>query len=89
MWVAEMISRTGRSASGASTCSNSCSRAGPRHAPFTETLVSAGADVVVTEMSATSAELLRERFRHSPAVTVRHDPDGNLALASWRRRRRS
>src|ERR1700732_2856417 len=39
MCVAEMISRTGRSASGARTCSNSCSRAGPRHAPFTEILL--------------------------------------------------
>ena len=39
MCVAEMISRTGRSASGASTCSNSCSRAGPRQAPLTEILV--------------------------------------------------
>jgi SAM-dependent methyltransferase len=51
---------------------------GAGHGPFTETLVSAGAEVVVTEMSAPSAALLRERFRHSAAVSVRHDPDGNL-----------
>ncbi len=54
---------------------------GAGHGPFTETLVAAGAEVVVTEMSAPSAAHLRERFRHTDAVSVRHDPDGSLDAA--------
>jgi SAM-dependent methyltransferase len=52
---------------------------GAGHGPFTETLVAAGADVVVTEMSAASAALLEHRFRANPRVTVNHDPHGHLA----------
>jgi 2-polyprenyl-3-methyl-5-hydroxy-6-metoxy-1,4-benzoquinol methylase len=51
---------------------------GAGHGPFTETLLAAGAEVVVTEMSAPSAEHLRARFRHNPLVQVVHDRDGDL-----------
>ena len=51
---------------------------GAGHGGFTETLVAAGADVVVTEMSGPSAALLRDRFRHNPHVSVHHDLEGRL-----------
>lgn len=50
---------------------------GGGHGVFTQVLVDAGAEVVVTEMSAPSARHLTERFADSPAVTVVHDPNGN------------
>ncbi len=53
---------------------------GAGHGPFTETLLAAGAEVVVTEMSAPSARHLADRFRHNPRVRVVHDPEGDLAV---------
>lgn len=54
---------------------------GAGHGSLTEHLVAAGAEVVVTEMSVHSAEALRERFVGVDAVSVVHDPDGELAGA--------
>jgi SAM-dependent methyltransferase len=51
---------------------------GAGHGGFTETMVSAGAEVVVTEMSGPSARSIAARFRHNPQVTVHHDLDGRL-----------
>src|SRR4051812_78632 len=53
---------------------------GAGHGAFTDHLVAAGAEVEVTEMSLPSAQQLRHRFRHNPAVTVVDDPDGARAL---------
>jgi SAM-dependent methyltransferase len=53
---------------------------GAGHGTFTDHIVAAGAEVEVTEMSVPSAEELRSRFRHNPAVTVVDDPDGSRAL---------
>jgi phospholipid N-methyltransferase len=53
---------------------------GAGHGTFTDHLLAAGADVVVTEMSEPSAQVLRARFRHNCNVTVVHDPDGQVAL---------
>ncbi len=51
---------------------------GAGHGGFTETMVSAGAEVVVTEMSGPSARSIAARFRHNPRVQVHHDLDGRL-----------
>ena len=50
---------------------------GAGHGTFTACLVAAGATVTVTEMSEPSAQVLAAKFRHQPAVTVVHDPDGS------------
>jgi len=52
---------------------------GAGHGTFTDHIVAAGAEVVVTEMSAPSAAELRHRFRHNRAVTVVDDPEGSIA----------
>ena len=49
---------------------------GAGHGTFTAALAAAGATVSVTEMSAPSAEVIRERFRHQDAVDVVYDPEG-------------
>jgi SAM-dependent methyltransferase len=53
---------------------------GAGHGTFTDHLLAAGAEVVVTEMSEPSAQVLRARFRHNRNVTVVHDPDGQAGL---------
>ncbi|WP_141309612.1 class I SAM-dependent methyltransferase [Streptomyces spinoverrucosus] len=54
---------------------------GAGHGCFTDHLLAAGAEVQVTEMSASSADVLRHRFRHNGKVTVVHDADGEAALS--------
>lgn len=54
---------------------------GAGHGSLTAELVAAGAEVVVTEMSVHSAERLRRRFDGDGAVTVVHDPTGELAVS--------
>ena len=54
---------------------------GAGHGTFTDSLISAGATVEVTEMSKPSAAVLRDRFRHVSAVTVIDDPDGDRAAS--------
>jgi SAM-dependent methyltransferase len=49
---------------------------GAGHGSFTEVFSSLGAEVVVTEMSSSSARLLETRFRHNLNVSVMFDPDG-------------
>jgi SAM-dependent methyltransferase len=49
---------------------------GAGHGSFTEVFASLGAEVVVTEMSESSARLLKTRFQHNPQVSVMFDPDG-------------
>lgn len=49
---------------------------GAGHGVFTDHLVAMGAEVVVTEMSAPSARVLRNRFRHNDRVRVVLDQDG-------------
>lgn len=53
---------------------------GAGHGSLTEHLVAAGAEVVVTEMSVHSAAALRERFAGVEAVSVVHDPTGELEV---------
>ena len=50
---------------------------GGGHGTFTACLVAAGASVIVTEMSAPSADTLRRRFEHSQQVRVVYDPGGD------------
>ncbi len=52
---------------------------GAGHGTFTDHLVAMGAQVVVTEMSAPSARLLQERFRHNDDVRVILDQEGGSA----------
>lgn len=49
---------------------------GAGHGVFTEHLTRSGAEVWLTEMSAASVQVLRERFRADPQVHIGHDPDG-------------
>lgn len=58
---------------------------GAGHGPFTSVLLDAGAHVTVTEMSAASADALRERFGTRPDLAVVHDPDASWAAATHRR----
>lgn len=53
---------------------------GAGHGTFTRTLVEAGAEVTVTEASRASADLLRERYRDEPRVTVFYDESGEDSL---------
>ena len=53
---------------------------GAGHGSLTAALVDAGAQVVVTEMSEPSAAELERRFAGVDAVTVVHDPDGELPV---------
>lgn len=53
---------------------------GAGHGTFTDSLIAAGATVEVTEMSKPSAAVLRDRFRHVPAVTIIDDPTGVQAV---------
>lgn len=55
---------------------------GAGHGTFTDHLAAAGAEILVTEMSAPSVEVLRHRFRHNPQVTVVHDPEGEVIRGS-------
>lgn len=55
---------------------------GAGHGTFTDHLVAAGARVDVTEMSAPSAAVLRQRFRNNPNVTVVHDFEGKEIFRS-------
>ena len=50
---------------------------GAGHGTFTDTLVDAGASVVVTEMSSARERLLRSRFRDRSDVRVEYDDDGD------------
>ncbi|MGH3870145.1 MAG: class I SAM-dependent methyltransferase [Pseudonocardiaceae bacterium] len=52
---------------------------GAGHGVFTDHLAAMGAQVEVTEMSAPSAQVLQERFRHNDQVQVTLDPDGGAA----------
>ncbi|MGH3430625.1 MAG: class I SAM-dependent methyltransferase [Pseudonocardiaceae bacterium] len=52
---------------------------GAGHGVFTDHLVAMGAQVTVTEMSAPSARVLRDRFRHNDRVQVVLDQDGGCA----------
>ncbi|MGH3788101.1 MAG: class I SAM-dependent methyltransferase [Pseudonocardiaceae bacterium] len=52
---------------------------GAGHGVFTDHLVAMGAQVTVTEMSAPSARVLQERFRHNDRVQVVLDQDGSSA----------
>lgn len=52
---------------------------GAGHPTFTDHLVSAGAIVIVTEMSASRVAHLLRRFRHNDSVRVVLDPDGSAA----------
>jgi SAM-dependent methyltransferase len=52
---------------------------GAGHGSFTETLASVGADVVVTEMSEPSAQLLAKRFRNNKGVQVVLDRTGDVS----------
>lgn len=65
--VSRIIARTGR-----------CSvlEVGGGHGAFSGVLLSAGADVTITEMSEPSADLLKARFREHPQVNIVHDPAG-------------
>jgi len=58
---------------------------GAGHGSFSAALVAAGAEVVVTEMSMSSAERLRERFAGEPRVRVEFDHDGDWAFRSHER----
>jgi protein-L-isoaspartate O-methyltransferase len=58
---------------------------GAGHGTFTACLVSAGADVTVTEASAASAEHLRRTFAATGRVEVRYDETGEEILAESRR----
>ncbi|MFC5286580.1 class I SAM-dependent methyltransferase [Actinokineospora guangxiensis] len=49
---------------------------GAGHGAFTDHVAALGAEVHVTEMSESSAALLRRRFAHNRRVTVTHDPTG-------------
>ncbi|MEI6372284.1 MAG: class I SAM-dependent methyltransferase [Actinomycetes bacterium] len=49
---------------------------GAGHGDFTDVLLGAGADVVVTEMSGPAAVALADRYRLNPRVNVVHDVDG-------------
>ncbi|CAM5616053.1 hypothetical protein GCM10010329_18890 [Streptomyces spiroverticillatus] len=73
--VADTIRRNGRCL---------VTEVGAGHGTFTDHLLAAGAEVVVTEMSAPSADFLRERYRYNPRVTVRHDPYGEAAFEGER-----
>jgi SAM-dependent methyltransferase len=53
---------------------------GAGHGSLTAALVDAGARVVVTEMSEPSAAELERRFTGVEAVTVVHDPDGEVPV---------
>ncbi len=53
---------------------------GAGHGTFTTYLADMGADVTVTEISKASADALTRRFRHSPAVHVMHDADGEAVF---------
>ncbi|MDD9370565.1 MAG: class I SAM-dependent methyltransferase [Acidimicrobiales bacterium] len=50
---------------------------GAGHGTFTDTLVDAGASVVVTEMSSARERVLRSHFRDRPDVRVEYDDDGD------------
>lgn len=49
---------------------------GAGHGTFTDVIVGAGAEVVVTEMSSHSARILEDRYSFNPNITVIHDHDG-------------
>jgi SAM-dependent methyltransferase len=69
--VASAVARTGR-----------CRvlELGAGHGAFTATLVEAGAEVLVTEMSSASADRLRDRFAGDDRVRVEWDHDGDWAF---------
>ncbi|MEJ2887933.1 class I SAM-dependent methyltransferase [Actinomycetospora aeridis] len=52
---------------------------GAGHGSLTEHLLEAGAQVVVTEMSGPSTDILRARFAATDVVVV-HDPDGDVPV---------
>ena len=54
---------------------------GGGHGTFTAQLVAMGADVTVTEISKSCADVLCTHFRHSPNVRVLHDADGEQTFA--------
>lgn len=49
---------------------------GAGHGTFTDVMLGSGAEVVVTEMSSPSAELLEDRYARNRNVTVIYDPEG-------------
>ena len=55
---------------------------GAGHGDFTDVMLGAGAEVVVTEMSGPSAGLLSARYEANDRVTVVHDPDGQWLAES-------
>ena len=54
---------------------------GAGHGSFTEVAAATGAGVTVTEMSASSAAVLSQRFANNSRVHVVHDSDGSLQAA--------
>lgn len=57
---------------------NSCRvlEVGAGHGTFTDAIIGAGAEVVITEMSSHSAHILEERYGRNPKVTTVYDQDG-------------
>lgn len=53
---------------------------GAGHGGFTDPVLALGAEVVVTEMSEPSFELLAERYRCNPKASAVHDLDGTAVI---------
>ena len=51
---------------------------GAGHGAFTDHVIAMGAQVLVTEMSRPSLDVLAERYRGNPAVRLVHDPVGDV-----------